>query len=232
MHETSPVKPRQTQAVPPYAISFTHTSQRTSLSHTQVTHSHKDSLTPPHGYGLQEASIGKAKAFESAVAKAPKFDGITYRGVKHLKPGSAYHTALTTPGTTIEMLNHACTSRKTSEAYGFSLGNTVVRMRSKSGGVIEDISGFKHEHETVMPRGTTFRVVRAVENVNMTGHGNIKTVIDLEEVEPHDTSIKVSLSLVEALSLSQSSREDRFQETEPGVNWIVRLPIDKVIGPE
>jgi hypothetical protein len=197
-------------------------------------------LKMKYGYILTDPALAKErhdkmKAFESACDKAPRYDGVLFRGVAHVKPGSAYHAALTTVGTEVELLASAGGSRSPAVAQsGFSGSSTMFRVRANDARVIERVSAHKDELESIMVKGSTYRVVGWTRDVYVEGHRNTKTLIDLEQVPPSPTAKKMVLSRRwpgwSDLALSRDDRSNHFVEDDPGRFMAVRLPLDSIFG--
>lgn len=120
------------------------------------------------------------KNFHAALAKAPKFEGTTYRGINVAK-GTPAHALFTTPGATVSFDSSASTSRSLDKAHGFSNGSIVMRIKGKSGVSMEHISSYSTEKEIIMPKGTKYKVVNVAKNVQV-GYGKTHVFVDLEEI--------------------------------------------------
>lgn len=132
----------------------------------------------------------QARHFASAVDKCPKFEGVVFRGVGHVTPGTKYYAAMQKLGNVIEFEAHACSSRRSSLSFGG--GVCLMRIAQKNGGAIET-SG---EDEIVLKRGTRYKVVGVAHNITVERYSKKSPValfVDLEEVqdEPHE---KLALS--------------------------------------
>jgi len=197
-------------------------------------------LKMKYGYILKDPALkahhaDKMMAFESACAKAPRYDGVLFRGVAHVQPGSAYHAALTTPGTEVELLASAGGSRSPAISQsGFSGGHTMLRVRTSDARAIEKVGSHTVEREAILVKGSTFRVLRWAKDVLVAGHGKIKSLIDLEEIASTPTAKKMVLSQQweswRGLELSRDDRDGRFVEDDPGRFMAVRLPLDSLFG--
>ena len=119
-----------------------------------------------------------AKTFNSALDRAPKFNGTTFRGEFLDLQGSRFK-ALTSVGSVVEFHSSHSSSRSIKKARGF--GSTIMRVRTKSGIQIERApGGFKGEKEVVLRRGSKYRVINYAKLKGFTGES--LHVIDMEEL--------------------------------------------------
>jgi len=178
----------------------------------------------------------KVIAINKGLDKCAKFEGVTYRGVMHIKPGTEYYAALTSVGSEVEFTANACSSRDSATAASFSGGVAVMRIAGRTGACIEDLDkhggDFKNEHEVVQRAKTNYRVVGVSHDVEFNlyknvAHGTRKVavVIDLEEIEPTGKAKPLMLAnqLFIELALDKSEPHGtRFVEDEPEKFMVVR----------
>lgn len=156
-----------------------------NLSHAERATIKQWSQSGYHSIRKDEAA-GKetetTKAFHSALASAPKFEGTTYRGINVPTSSDAYKM-FTTPGAEVKFDSSASTSRSAKQAASFAQGSIVMRIKGKSGVAMEHLSSYKHEKEIIMPHGTKYKVVSVAKNVKVEGHHSAtRVVVDLEEI--------------------------------------------------
>jgi len=123
------------------------------------------------------------------LAKAPSYEGIVYRGVSHITPGTEEWAALETLGSTVQFKCSSCTSRSNKKAAeGFAHGDTPVlyRMAIKTGVAIEGIDGHSDEREVIARKGVKYKVVGVAKQVQI-GHKQVHMVVDLEEITSEPT---------------------------------------------
>lgn len=131
----------------------------------------------------------KVKALHAALDTAPTFEGVTYRGLRDIQPGSVAYEKFTTVGGIVDMRQTSSSSRSFETAHQqFSLGNTVLRIRGKTGVPVEHISAYGHEKEVMMRHNSKYRVLGVSKNLQIkytatskTGF-SLKLLVDLEEI--------------------------------------------------
>lgn len=165
--------------------------------------------------------------------RAPKYEGVLYRGVKHVVPGSTFYDALQTVGSTVKLKASACSSRWLGKGAQFGSGTCVLRVASKSGVNVELAAKHPYEKEVQLKRGTKYRVAAVAHDVTLAG---VKThlMVDLEEMgQDEDVEHELLLSQPIALSISGVVEEDvdrsaRFCETDPDLFLEVRKYLGRV----
>jgi hypothetical protein len=142
---------------------------------------------------IHQAELGHAdsapmyKKYAAAIQAAwkdpsvPKYEGIAYRGMHGVKPGTHSFEQLTTPGNVVEFNASQGASRKTD--FSYVLQSFVMRCAVKTGVSIETMSGHSSEKELWLPKGTKWRVAGVAYNVKINDKV-VQTVVDLEEIAP------------------------------------------------
>jgi SPP1 gp7 family putative phage head morphogenesis protein len=177
------------------------------------------------------------KQFNKALDAMPKFEGVTFRGVTHIKPGTEFYEALSKEGSIVEFAASACSSRATKIAAGFAGQTCLLRIAGKSGAAIESGGfGFDYEREVVIRKGTKFKVVGVAKNVGITESGTHKKTValfvDLEEVAS-DTKVEHAHAFSWTYELSKTeNRETRFTETDPETYMRVTWSREELFGDE
>lgn len=116
----------------------------------------------------------EAKLIEAAIAKAPKAEGVFYRGIKHVSAETL--TKMTTVGAEFpEKCTHSM-SRSYEFARNWSAGKILMRIKTKSATSIETL-GLSGEYELYGSAYTRYKVVAVHENKNGVEH-----IIDVEEI--------------------------------------------------
>lgn len=121
--------------------------------------------------GVDDALV---RAFNGALDKAPKYDGVVFRGLhivsKDLKD------KLFTVGAEVGFRASSSASRDSDVARSFAVGSRVIlQIRCKTGVSIENLSNTDEpEQEVVLRRNTRYRVVRVVKARH--------TIVNLEEI--------------------------------------------------
>lgn len=135
--------------------------------------------------------------FNSTLDKAPKYNGIIYRGVSHVVPGTEAWAVLNSIGSEINFTASAhCSLSSKKSTEEFSGGEVLFRMAVKSAADISEIHGYESEYEVVARANTHYKVVGFAHNVLMGNKGafgnkKVKLVVDLEEI-PEPTTEKVT----------------------------------------
>lgn len=178
-----------------------------------------------------------AKKFNAALDQCPKYEGVVYRGVEHISPGSEMYHALSTPGTIVELNASACSSRDIGVASKFGGNTCVMRVATKTAASIEHLDGHQHENEQVLRKGSRYRVVGVAHNVRIgNAYGSSKKMavfIDLEEVFDTPATQKLTLSWsLELVQQRDESRDDRFVEDDPEEFMTVTWSEEELFGDE
>ena len=153
---------------------------------------------------FEHHSTKTARQFYNACEKAPKYDGVSYRGVTHILPGTKFYDELQKIGNVVQLEAHACSSRSVKIGSKFAGNTCLMRIAGKSGAIIEDVQGYGHEHEVTLKRGTQYRVVGVAHNVETPDAYSTKPkfkkvalFVDLEEISaPSEKAEKLALDLL------------------------------------
>jgi SPP1 gp7 family putative phage head morphogenesis protein len=143
-------------------------------------------------YIRQSISSGKpsdtAKAFVSAITKAPQHQGVVYRGV-HGDYAKKLFNDIKATGINGEWSDDAphCMSPNHEKAYGFSLSSGLMfRIVTKTGRDISSVQGYNHssisENEVTGTANTKYSIKGVHKNVSMKGLGKVAYFVDLQEV--------------------------------------------------
>lgn len=157
----------------------------------------------------------KLKEFHEWLDKAPKYRGITYRGLNHVSPGTAAYAAITTVGGVVHFQSSACSSRNTTTPFNFGGSQMLLRVATKSGVDIKNLHSHAGEDEVILRKGTKYRVVGVHHGVKVGGK-TTQVFVDLEELHPEDEyTFAYSEQFLNMIFSEERERENRFVETEP-----------------
>jgi 2'-5' RNA ligase len=125
----------------------------------------------------------QAEAMEAAIAEAPQYNGIMFRGIDHVTPGTEAYEVLKNPGNIVKFKSSAHCSKENTKSLGF--GSTVYfRIAARSGADITHVHGHTIEKEVVTPPGVVYRVTAVHHQVKVGGITKVGLFVDLEEVHP------------------------------------------------
>lgn len=136
--------------------------------------------------GSKHGAIGiKTEQFLAGVEKAPKYEGVVFRGIKDYGTASAAYvqSLLQTGvgGTWVDKSPHSL-SRSPKTAYHFSAGKVLMAVKTKTARSIENLTYHSSEKELIGMPNTKYRVVSMTKNVKTT-HGSVNVLVELEEVD-------------------------------------------------
>lgn len=141
-------------------------------------------------YGIRmSVASGKpnatAKAFLSAIEKAPKMEGTYFRGF-HGTYADDQMKAIEAAGIGGVWLDNCPMgmSRSPDRSLGFSHGKVLLKCKAKTARAIEPIDGFSgpsSEKEHISPPATKWKIVRVVKKAKVNGK-SVEMFIELEEI--------------------------------------------------
>ncbi len=131
-----------------------------------------------HNAGL----AAKAKAFNDALDRAPKFTGDLYRGM-HIDENNKYYAGLTAVGSTYTLHGSQSATRSADKAAS-SFGGTQMMLKItgvKNAVNIETLTGHTGEKECILRKESSYKILKVEKNVSVNGK-TVKTLIHMEQV--------------------------------------------------
>jgi hypothetical protein len=125
----------------------------------------------------------QTKLFLDAVAKAPNFEGTTYRGMRVTKQNEAVLNQIVNAGVGSTFTDNAPFSMSRDPKVGdrFAKGGVLMKIKSKTGARIESVMNYADEKEVLSRPGAQYKITQIHKKPTVNGKA-YQVMIEMEEL--------------------------------------------------